>query len=389
MPQGIEILAKHGFNSPSMTTSRIALRCLANALLLRPATRQILIDFDYGAKACARLKNGSWDDEFLISRIIFLTTYGTNVNLEDLIDQHHLADAINQNLHNHAKLYQQKKPRTDPMEEMALTETLKLLFNITHFCPQRNDTFLTSVPWIITILLKRQLVPNNPMATSTGPLINAMINLSMQKSDDALNALFPKNGNEHTLIAERLLNLLDMSIRSYTDDEIEHQVSPLLTFMRKIYELAPKDVKIFMQKQCLPSDEDRKQVLGKGTNLPSRLLQLSASPLAPQAREAISSLLFEMSEKDARSFVENVGYGFASGFLFQHNVPIPENALEAWSSSSNDDARSSSSSRRPVNPITGQRLDTEVSSDVPEMTQEEKEREAERLMVLFDRCVKT
>ena len=125
-----------------------------------------------------------------------------------------------------------------------------------------------------------------------------------------------------------------------------------------------------------------------------------------------------MSDKDAKNFVQNVGYGFASGFLFQHNVPIPENAMEAWSTSGSDgkpslDGRSSmSSSGAPlqrtntigstssriagghassaggsggaINPVTGQFFDKEkpVKNN---MTREEKEREAERLMVLFDR----
>jgi hypothetical protein len=42
-----------------------------------------------------------------------------------------------------------------------------------------------------------------------------------------------------------------------------------------------------------------------------------------------------------------------------------------------------------VNPITGQRLDKEEQVQVEEMTQEEKEREAERLFVLFERLKAT
>jgi hypothetical protein len=38
-----------------------------------------------------------------------------------------------------------------------------------------------------------------------------------------------------------------------------------------------------------------------------------------------------------------------------------------------------------VNPITGQRLDAEDPSSQEPMTEEEKEREAERLFVLFER----
>jgi hypothetical protein len=43
----------------------------------------------------------------------------------------------------------------------------------------------------------------------------------------------------------------------------------------------------------------------------------------------------------------------------------------------------------PINPITGQRLDKEEQVQMEPMTQEEKEREAERLFVLFERLKAT
>jgi hypothetical protein len=48
---------------------------------------------------------------------------------------------------------------------------------------------------------------------------------------------------------------------------------------------------------------------------------------------------------------------------------------------------STSASSRPINPITGQTLDSEPPAGDPfaGMSQEEKEREAERLFVLFER----
>lgn len=153
-----------------------------------------------------------------------------------------------------------------------------------------------------------------------------------------------------------------------------------------------------MRHAVLPSDEDRKQVLGRAQSLSSRLLRLSTNPSTPSIRESVSSLLFEMSGKDAKAFVQNVGYGFAAGFLFQHNVPVPENALEAWSTSESkgnsgsgnrisQESGGSGESQRPINPITGQRIEFETQIEEPEMTQEEKEREAEKLFVLFERCI--
>jgi hypothetical protein len=87
--------------------------------------------------------------------------------------------------------------------------------------------------------------------------------------------------------------------------------------------------------------------------------------------------MFELSGENADKFVRNVGYGFAAGFLMSQNMPIPQSANEAFADTENGAA--------PINPVTGQRLDTEEKDTGPPMTEEEKEREAERLFVLFER----
>jgi hypothetical protein len=348
----------------------------------------MFVDLKYEAKACLRLKHDNRDDEFLVSRIIFLTTYNTNVDVGTLLEQHHLGDIINQNLQRHATHYdakKKKKLKADPMEDMALVESLKLLFNLSHFCPQRSTDFTSAIPHILTILQKRQIEPSKPLEAPLGPLVNSLINLDLSSSE-AMHALYPKS--DPKINTERLIELLNLAIQSYREDELDQQASPLLTLMRKVYELAPVEVKRYIKSFLLPNDEDRKQVLGRSESLASRVLRLSTSPVAPQLREAISNLLFEMSDKDARKFVRNVGYGFASGFLFQHNVPLPENAMDAWSTSDSDARSSSSSNRKQYNAITGQDVEFE-KVELPKMTKEEKEREAEKLMVLFDRYVKT
>jgi len=129
-------------------------------------------------------------------------------------------------------------------------------------------------------------------------------------------------------------------------------------------------------------------VLGKTDSLASRLLRLTTAPMAPQMREEISNLLFALCDSDARKFTQAVGYGFASGFLFQKNIAVPENAMDAYSTSSSDARSSTSSRQREINPVTGQAREFEHQSDgLKGMTQEEKEREAEKLMVLFERFV--
>ena len=137
-----------------------------------------------------------------------------------------------------------------------------------------------------------------------------------------------------------------------------------------------------MQKRLLPDEKDRDLPIGQSNSLSSHLLRLSSSPTAPMLREIIQSFMFELSDNDVHKFVHNVGYGFAAGYLASHNIPFPASAQGGMNTSS-------MGQEVPVNPITGQRLDKEPVGEGPEMTKEEKEREAERLFVLFQRLKAT
>lgn len=374
--QGITTLTRHAFEASATSTSHNALRCLANAMLIKPEARQMFVDLGCESKACEQLKRDTWDDEFLCSRVIFLTTYGTNIDLAKLVDEYGLAKTVTDKLAKHAGLATGSgKARQDPMQDMALADTLKLMFNVTHFCKASVDDFTPAVPHIVTLLQKRDNPPSRPLDGFYTHLINALVNLKLD-NEEAQAALYPE-GEQQKSVAERLIELLDLSLKTYGENDLEQIVTPLVSVLRSFHESAPEAVRDFVRSKLLPTKEEREEVLGRGETLASRFLRNSTNAVAPQLRDAISHTLFEMSDKDASIFVENVGYGYASGFLYQNNIPVPKNAA----------GEDGGDSERPVNPITGQFLDQETGPELPEMTEEEKEREAERLFVLFERFV--
>lgn len=377
LSKGIETLTRHAFDSTSATTSQNALRVICNAMLLKPEVRQIFVDLGCESKACQKLKNDSRDDEFLLSRIIFLTTYGTSVNLPNLIEQHQLAETVVENLSRHAARRSPSaagKEKLDPMEAMALDETLKLLFNVTRFAEKHLDSFAGAVPHIVTLLATHEIPSRgSPLEAPFSRLINSLLNLKLD-TEAAKAALFPSTAPGS--VTDRLIHLLDLSMKHYNDSELEQVVTPLVCVISSLHEHAPDYTRQLIRDKLLPTEKDREAVLGKSDTLASRLLRNSTNPVAPELRKAISHLFFDMSDKDAGKFIENVGYGFASGFLFQNNIPIPEGSSVGGAAEGNT---------RDVNPITGQFRDAEKFPDEPEMTDEEKEREAERLFVLFER----
>lgn len=275
------------------------------------------------------------------------------------------------------------------MNILALSETLKLLFNLTQFYPRQISAFSESITHILNMISHIQL-PAPPIQPPLTYLINSLINLDLENdafASPSSNPLFPTSDqNRHVA---RLIQILDISIRHYKEDELENIAPPLVTLLRKTYFAAPSSVQNYIQTALLPSNDERAQPLGRSDSLASRLLRLSTSPVAPNLRESVSSMLFELSDQDPTTFVRNVGYGFASGFLITHNLAVPESKLKS-SASSCDDAEDPGEKLTRVdgleiNPVTGQRKDKEPIVPGPAMTDEEKEIEAEKLFVLFER----
>ena len=339
-------------------------------------------------------------------------TYDTNFDFTPLFEKHNLAASVNhvgrltvfpmapllsrrQNIAFHAGRCTENRAEDDhkvsqqqlePPDHRALTESLKLLFNLTQFYPAHTSDFTDTIPSILRILQNITLAQPVLQSPVTN-LINALINLDLPgkeifNGNKRETPLFPTHSPfKHT---GRLISILELGIGSEDNaDQLEIQATPLVSVLRRINDIAPSEVRGTMQEKLLPSSEDRSKPLGKSDTLPSRLLRLSTSASGPNLREATSSLLFELSDKDPMTFIRNVGYGYAAGFLMSHKISIPDRAFEAGN------IEATSVDGQEINPITGQRRDMEPVDDGPEMTDEEKEREAERLFVLFERLKAT
>ena len=262
---------------------------------------------------------------------------------------------------------------------------MKLLFNLNQFYPNHVQDFSRTITPILEILTSID-ISNPVLQQPVTSLINSLLSLDLPgpvssnpQNSKEITPLFPESPYKNCLC---LINILNAGIQSSKEEDLDNLV-PLVTLLRRVYELAPNDVKTEMRVQLLPSNEERAQPLGKTDSLASRLLRLSTVPTVPRLKEGISSFLFELSDKDTGTFVKNVGYGFAAGYLMTHNLPVPRNTGE--------DPRENVTTvdGQEINPITGQRRDMEPEDPLPAMTDEEREREAERLFVLFERLQAT
>lgn len=253
-----------------------------------------------------------------------------------------------------------------------------MVFNVAKLYPDLADTFTPSIPHIFKIISRIE-IPSQPLDGLIGYLINALstLDLDEKKGKFESSPLFPKFNQNCNV--DKLINILDQAVSEYKSEELDSRAVPLLHLLITIYELAPEGPRKYMQWLLLPEDNDRSQPIGRSDTLSSKLLRLSTTP-STHLKTAISELMFVLSGKNAENLTKNIGYGFAAGFLASRGMEIPQNAGEAFSTSNGGFDPD-------INPITGQRWDAEPKDNGPPMSKEEKEREAERLFVLFERSV--
>ncbi|RAO71410.1 uncharacterized protein BHQ10_007422 [Talaromyces amestolkiae] len=393
---GIALLIKYGLDGETADIRRAALRTIANALLLKSDMRQVFVDTGCVGKLAEKLRTENSDDEMIVARILFLTTYDTDLSFKSLITEHYLGENVHyvgdayiediqdeglifhQQIRRHSKQIPKSGKKTlTAIDESALTDVLKLVFNVCKLNPDLAETFTQSIPYMFKII-SRIDAPPQPLDGLIGYLVNALSTLDLTDKPGKFESspFFPKfNPNCNV---DKLINVLDAAVRHYETNELETRIVPLIQLLITIYEQAPEGPRKYMEWLLLPEDQDRSVPIGRSDTLSSKLLMLSTTP-SVHLKTAISELYFVLSGKNPENLTKNIGYGFAAGFLASRGIEIPRDANEAF-------ATNRSNINPAFNPITGQRWDAEPQDTGPAMTQEEREREAERLFVLFERA---
>lgn len=168
---------------------------------------------------------------------------------------------------------------------------------------------------------------------------------------------------------------------------LDETITPLVVLIARMAE--DPTARVQMRDWILPADLDRTAPLEGRADTLGRCIRLLSSVYYSRLKDAVGEWLFALCDNDASLLSSQIGYGNAAGYLFNKGIlsapPPPPSSSTASTSAS---GASTSVDGRDINPITGV-INRDVEDDGPEMTEEEKEREAERLFVLFDRLEKS
>ncbi|GES77560.1 guanine nucleotide exchange factor [Rhizophagus clarus] len=417
--EGFKMLLTHAklqqSSEPKSDTPVIqeSLTCIANMLLLNESTRDLFDKYKCVPSICQFLKDDgiSIKTQFLLSRILFLMTVKPQSTVQPLIDNLGIIDILYNNISKHLEQlslqnsFSKEDINSLPITRvMVLNEQLKLLFNLMMNDPKierdnlvqgpnngNGNKFEILLSPILKILLEIPKSTQLPLSPPHSHAIHVLLNFPIEPYK---SLWFPPSSSkkEQYRVCFDLIDMFKSMIylavkndpdkenamaRSASNNDLDFDeiITPLVVLLVK---LADDDdyAKILIKKELLPDNIDRSKPLEKGDSFSAKLIRIMVSVMLPNLKDSISELLFILCDKDANLFVHHVGYGNAAGFLLSKNIMISP-------SSSN-----TSHSDKPINPITGQYCENEPPS-LSNMTDEEKEREAERLFVLFERLKKT
>ncbi|CAN6674458.1 hypothetical protein TRVA0_054S00232 [Trichomonascus vanleenenianus] len=286
-------------------------------------------------------------------------------------------------------------------DKLAFVEALKTLFNLLHHYPDPAVHFVQGYTAndLVRVLLKLphrldSLVLYRHICHN---LLCLPVSVWLYERDDAtevlttvfdfLELLTHPDNDEDTVRQDQILSPPLSLVHSIVTDLVDHQHLPAEAGGYSMY----PELVATVRSRVLPSDKDREKALGESDSLSSYLLKITIDPMLTTSRNIIFDIFWKVSHENADDFVANFGLGFASSFLASHGIAFPESVTmdpaAAPRSSAASSAASSSSATSAINPITGQllRFQRPPSPPLEEMTEEEKERDAERLYVLFER----
>ncbi|CCG82402.1 Predicted protein [Taphrina deformans PYCC 5710] len=378
----------------SLVAADEAKRCLANALTLEDRCVPIFLHtngFDSMFKlGSSTIGNCSFQDEFLYARIMFLVTGKRGASIRDDLEKYRipLTQILGQWLARHWLQIQDEQTNQSPdmdtsPRHTALMETLKLCFNISLFHPQvlksafPIEGYEDSESLLLAVITHLRKCPAHGAWAAIPHSVNLLTTVGNTQNNT-------KKASTYTAVFQLLYEYVDAMLEKtqwHTIQIADDHIIPLLTVISNIYLSyeADQEAQDYIKALFLIPSAERAVPLGRSNSSQAKILQLMNSS-GPQTRDSISTFLYQVSDSDPKQFVENVGYGYAIGFLTSKGIALAPDDLPAECDG------------RAINPVTGQDIEAEeyeqAQRGLSEMTEEEKEIEAERLFVLFERLEK-
>ncbi|KAJ1721713.1 hypothetical protein LPJ53_003783 [Coemansia erecta] len=392
-----------------------ALTCIANAMLLRPECKQGFSDA-HGFDVIARIldsKSLSPTVDFLCGRCLFLSLVGSSGSVERLVSHLKLQTGLAKKV----QLYLDQNAETlisvsrfSPQQVMA--ELLKASMNLCvgfqrgvgaskstsddSIPPEHASDFAQLLGVSLDTIRSLPVPTAGHLAEASKQAFSIALNFSTLRPESIKSIWLPDTGDRWANV-DSIYTIFDRLVRfavgskytkgstdtADTADKYQVELTPVaLVLVRLMAEHVDVRQRILDRVYPQAHKSEHSKLPEDRSGISGKLVRLLRIPQGGMLPGAIGDFLLTLLSQDVKQFVMATGYGNAAGYLLARGIDIPADVLK--------DVGSGLAEQLPVDPVTGRAFDqAEIDRELAAMSNEEKEREAERLFVLLERLNKT
>lgn len=380
-----------------------ALKCLCNISFNSKVAQQLSVDLGVMAAICQRLhmykdQNLSHEIKFFDLRLLFLlSAFQTDIRVQirdELRGLELLTDVLEctlglQWVDKYEVAAQLCKTTLTSEEVDRIFEVLKALFNITMDSPHDIDEDSEHQFKNLAAILRHCLMVKADSVDRTEELqshaINLLSNIPVSCLDVLISVPSEAGSKEHSgKNMEAVQILLDfMEKRIDKGSSLKEGVTPVLTLMIECSR-THSTIRRYLKAKVLPPLKDVTNRPEIGTTTRNKLVRLMTH-VDTGVKQTAAEFLFVLCKERVDNLLKYTGYGNAAGLLASRSLLAGGRGEGQYSESDEDSDTEEYKSVKPyINPITGH-VEEPLPNPMDEMTEEQKEYEAMKLVNMFDK----
>ncbi|XP_041852453.1 synembryn-B isoform X2 [Melanotaenia boesemani] len=376
-----------------------ALKCLCNVVYNSPAAQQVCVDVKLANGLCTSLRTThTWQHEvglFTLRLLFLLSALRPDVR-GVLRREWHAVKLLTEVLEHTLDVrwvgpYEAARPdpQTLPMpaedNERAM-EALKALFNLT--LSEARDEEDDHQFRLIAAILRHLLMLNTETEDKTEEAHSHAVNLLNNLPVSCLDVLIDvpvqggqeKYGGKNMEAVQVLLDFMEKRIDKGSN--YKEGLTPVLSLLTE-GSRCHREIRRYIKAQVLPPLKDVKIRPEVGTTIRNKLVR-QMTHVDMGVKQMAAEFLFVLCKESVDNLLKYTGYGNAAGLLVARGLLAGGRGETQYSEDEDSDTEEYKSAKPFINPITGH-VEEPMPNPIEEMTEEQKEYEAEKLANMFDK----
>ncbi|XP_008303108.1 chaperone Ric-8B isoform X2 [Stegastes partitus] len=376
-----------------------ALKCLCNVVYNSPAAQQVSVDVQLAHGLCASLRSArTWHHEvglFTLRLLFLLSALRHDVRgvlrrewhavrlLTEVLE--HTLDVRWVGTYEAARPDPQALPMPAEDNERAM-EALKALFNLTlsEAGGEEDDHQFRLISAILRHLLMLKTETEEKTEEAHSHAVNLLNNLPVSCLDVLIDVPVQggqeKYGGKNMDAVQVLIDFMEKRIDKGSN--YKEGLTPVLSLLTE-GSRHHREIRRYIKAQVLPPLKDVKIRPEIGTTTRNKLVRLMTH-VDMGVKQTAAEFLFVLCKESVDNLLKYTGYGNAAGLLVARGLLAGGRGETQYSEDEDSDTDEYKSAKPFINPITGH-VEEPMPNPIEEMTEEQKEYEAQKLVNMFDK----